>query len=99
MSLAITRTAAVAALLSPLAATAAALEGQAEKQSLNLTAILMFLAFVAATLGITYWAARRTQSRADFYTAGGGITWPSSMSARKVANSSDGSRRATVYPR
>ena len=74
MSRSITRTAAVAALLSPLAAVAAALEGQAEKQSLNLTAILMFLAFVAATLGITYWAARRTQSRADFYTAGGGIT-------------------------
>lgn len=34
----------------------------------------MFLAFVLATLGITWWAARRTQSRADFYTAGGGIT-------------------------
>jgi cation/acetate symporter len=53
---------------------AAALEGQAQKQPLNLTAIVMFFAFVAATLGITYWAARRTKSRADFYTAGGGIT-------------------------
>ncbi len=62
------------ALLAPLASFAAALEGQAEKQPLNLTAILMFIAFVAATLGITYWASRRTQSRADFYTAGGGIT-------------------------
>jgi len=70
----IKKTFAVTALLAPLAGFAAALEGQAEKQPLNITAILMFLAFVALTLGITYWAARRTQSRADFYTAGGGIT-------------------------
>jgi cation/acetate symporter len=53
---------------------AAALEGEAQKQPLNITAIVMFFAFVALTLGITYWAARRTKSRADFYTAGGGIT-------------------------
>lgn len=65
---------ATAVLFAPLASFAAALEGQAEKQPLNLTAILMFVAFVALTLGITYWASRRTQSRADFYTAGGGIT-------------------------
>ena len=64
----------IALLLAPLASIAAALEGQAAKQPLNITAILMFVAFVALTLGITYWAARRTQSRADFYTAGGGIT-------------------------
>ena len=70
----ILKTFAAASLLAPLASFAAALEGQAEKQPLNITAILMFLAFVALTLGITYWAARRTQSRADFYTAGGGIT-------------------------
>ncbi|MDZ4078819.1 MULTISPECIES: cation acetate symporter [Hydrocarboniphaga] len=62
------------ALLMQQPAFAAALEGQAQKQPLNLTAIIMFFAFVAATLGITYWAARRTKSRADFYTAGGGIT-------------------------
>ena len=30
--------------------------------------------FVLGTLGITYWAANRTKSAADFYTAGGGIT-------------------------
>ena len=64
----------LAALLMQQPAFAAALEGQAQKQPLNLTAIVMFFAFVAATLGITYWAARRTKSRADFYTAGGGIT-------------------------
>ena len=70
----ILKTLTATALLAPLASFAAALEGQAEKQPLNLTAILMFVAFVALTLGITYWASRRTQSRADFYTAGGGIT-------------------------
>jgi cation/acetate symporter len=41
---------------------------------LNITAIIMFFSFVAMTLGITYWAARRTRSAADFYAAGGGIT-------------------------
>ncbi len=48
--------------------------GAVQKQPLNITAIAMFLVFVLATLGITYWAAKRTQSTADFYTAGGGIT-------------------------
>ncbi|MDG1286970.1 MAG: cation acetate symporter [Rickettsiales bacterium] len=41
---------------------------------LNETAIIMFVLFVGATLGITYWAARRTKTAASFYTAGGGIT-------------------------
>lgn len=45
-----------------------------ETQPTNITAIVMFLVFVAATLGITYWAASRTKSMSDFYTAGGGIT-------------------------
>ncbi|WP_374264387.1 cation acetate symporter [Zoogloea sp.] len=48
--------------------------GAAQKQPLNLTAIGMFFIFVVATMGITYWAASRTKSTADFYTAGGGIT-------------------------
>ena len=48
--------------------------GQVDKQPLNVIAISLFLAFVALTLGITYWAARRTKSTADFYAAGGGIT-------------------------
>ena len=51
-----------------------ALEGTAEKQPLNVHAIVMFLVFVALTMGITYWAANRTKSTTDFYTAGGGIT-------------------------
>ncbi len=53
---------------------AAALEGQAEKQATNWTAIAMFGAFVAGTLWITKWAAAKTKTAADFYTAGGGIT-------------------------
>ena len=48
--------------------------GQLEKQATNWTAIIMFGVFVAATLWITKWAAARTRSAADFYTAGGGIT-------------------------
>ena len=48
--------------------------GQAQKQPTNWTAILMFAAFVIFTLFITKWAAAKTKSAADFYTAGGGIT-------------------------
>ena len=47
---------------------------EVEKQPINITAIVMFLAFVVATLGITYWAASKTKSMDDFYNAGGGIT-------------------------
>ncbi|MGO3740653.1 cation acetate symporter [Kerstersia sp.] len=46
-----------------------AAQGQA-----STSAIVMFLAFIAATMFITYWAARRTRTTSDFYTAGGGIT-------------------------
>src|SRR3954451_11290121 len=48
--------------------------GQAQKQATNWTAIGMFGVFVVLTLFITKWAAKRTKSAADFYTAGGGIT-------------------------
>ncbi len=50
------------------------LSGTVEKQPLNISAIIMFSIFVSATLGITYWAAKRTKTAKDFYTAGGGIT-------------------------
>lgn len=43
-------------------------------EELNATAIGMFLVFVLATLGITWWAARRTRSASDYYAAGGSIT-------------------------
>ena len=48
--------------------------GQAQRQPTNWTAITMFALFVVGTLFITKWAAARTKSAADFYTAGGGIT-------------------------
>ena len=51
-----------------------AIQGEVTRQGVNVTAIAMFLAFVSATLGITYWAAKRTRSTKDFYTAGGSIT-------------------------
>lgn len=62
------------ALFSVAAFAGEALSGAVEKQPLNMSAIIMFLIFVGATLGITYWAAKRTKTAKDFYTAGGGIT-------------------------
>ncbi|HJV27077.1 MAG TPA: cation acetate symporter [Aromatoleum sp.] len=62
------------ALLSAAALAAGADLGQAEKQPTNWTAITMFAGFVVFTLFITKWAAAKTKSAADFYTAGGGIT-------------------------
>ncbi|MBV0892589.1 cation acetate symporter [Paracoccus sp. Z118] len=53
---------------------APALEGEIVQQATNWTAITMFAVFVVMTLFITKWAAGRTKSAADFYTAGGGIT-------------------------
>lgn len=46
----------------------------AADKRLNVPAISMFFIFVVMTLLITVWAARRTRSTSDFYTAGGGIT-------------------------
>jgi cation/acetate symporter len=60
--------------VSAVAVAAGADLGQAEKQATNWTAIGMFGAFVAFTLWITKWAAAKTKSASDFYTAGGGIT-------------------------
>ncbi len=59
--------------LSLIGLSATALADSAAKAPVNTTAIVMFLAFVCVTLGITYWAARRTKTTADFYAAGGGI--------------------------
>ncbi len=64
---------AIFASLPTLALAAGAIDG-GTKQAVNWVAIGMFVAFVALTLGITYWAAKQTASAADFYSAGGGIT-------------------------
>jgi len=41
---------------------------------MNWTAILLFLAIVGLTLVITFFAARKTKTASDFYTADGGLT-------------------------
>lgn len=45
-----------------------------EPQPLNMTAIGIFLVFVGITLAITWWAAKRTRTAKDFFSAGGGIS-------------------------
>ena len=40
----------------------------------NAIAMVFFFAFIAITLGITYWAARRTRTTEEFYAAGRTVT-------------------------
>ena len=40
----------------------------------NATAMAFFFAFIAGTLGITWWAAKRTRTTDDFYAAGRTVT-------------------------
>jgi cation/acetate symporter len=40
----------------------------------NPIAVMFFLLFVISTLGITYWAAKRTRTTKDFYAAGRSVT-------------------------
>ena len=63
-SMALTSTLAVA---DDLAAT------RAHPTGTNVTGIVMFLLFVAASLVITWRSSHRTKSASDFYAAGGGI--------------------------
>lgn len=72
----ITRILQISALLlcTTMVQAAGTIDGVVEKQPLNLSAIVMFLIFVSATLYITKWAAKRNTSKADHYTAGGKIT-------------------------
>ncbi|TSB48010.1 solute symporter family protein [Alkalicoccobacillus porphyridii] len=41
---------------------------------MNIMVILLFLLIVGSTLVITYYAAKRTKTASEFYTAGGGLT-------------------------
>ncbi|WP_448044979.1 cation/acetate symporter ActP [Bradyrhizobium liaoningense] len=62
------------AFLSVPAAADALTSAAGTRQSLNVTAIAMFVGFVAISLGVTLWAARRGTSTAkDFYAAGAGL--------------------------
>jgi cation/acetate symporter len=65
-------TAFVFAALSLSSRSAFAAEGAI--QPTNWNAVLIFLAFVLVTLGITYWAAQHTRTTKDFYAAGGEVT-------------------------
>ena len=44
------------------------------QDDINIIAIIMFTIFISVTLGITYWAAKKTRSASIFYTAGGNIS-------------------------
>ena len=65
----------LAMFLLPLAAvTDFAVAADGASRPMNWNTIGMFLVFVLFTFGVTRWAARRTRSASDFYTAGGGMT-------------------------
>ncbi|KAB7670137.1 cation acetate symporter [Plesiomonas shigelloides] len=65
----------LAALGLPMFSQAAdAITGDVQRQPINVSAIVMFLVFVGATLMITYWASKRNRSASDYYAAGGRIT-------------------------
>ena len=70
------RLAGLSGLFASLAAAPAFAEGieAGSLQATNWNAIVIFAAFVLLTLGITYWAAQKTRTAKDFYSAGGGIT-------------------------
>lgn len=65
----IPRLAGLATLAAPAAVNAAE-----QDQSLNPVAVGMFMTFVAVTLAVTFWAARRTRTTSDFFAAGGQIS-------------------------
>ena len=58
----------------PQIALADTVSGDVVKQDTNLIAIGIFFMFVLSTMTITWWAAKRTKSRAAFYTAASGIS-------------------------
>lgn len=60
--------------LLPTLAPAAETPTLAERMPLNWPAIAMFLVFVAVTLVITWWAARRTRTASDYYAAGSSLS-------------------------
>jgi cation/acetate symporter len=62
----------LAALLQAAAAPATAAQTRIGEP--NAVAMAFFFVFIAVTLGITYWAARRTRTTEEFYAAGRTIT-------------------------
>ena len=68
----------LSSLMLALLASSAAFAGDGpvaiQAQGTNSNALIMFMVFVGITLGITKWAASKTKTTKDFYSAGGGIT-------------------------
>ncbi|WP_144107921.1 sodium:solute symporter family transporter [Paraburkholderia sp. BCC1886] len=58
----------------PIALASPAMAAGMQAPAANGVSIALFLVVIAITLGITWWAARRTRTASDFYTAGGQIT-------------------------
>ncbi len=48
--------------------------GEVQRQPINISAIALFVLFVIGTLGISYWASKRTTNSSEFYTGGGNIS-------------------------
>jgi cation/acetate symporter len=61
-------------VFAPLVWAGEALTGEVQRQPMNVSAIVMFVMFVGATLCITYWASKKNNSASDYYAAGGKIT-------------------------
>ncbi|MFT4098527.1 MAG: sodium/solute symporter [Rhodoblastus sp.] len=61
-------------LVASLAMSTSAMAAGPADSGANVTAIGMFTVIVLVTLGITWWAAQKTKSASDFYTAGGHIS-------------------------
>ncbi len=47
---------------------------QQDLGKISTTAIIFFFVFITLSLGITYWAAKRTKTTSDFYAAGHSVT-------------------------
>src|SRR5258706_1585105 len=73
-ALAIAQTATTAAQTAAVATQTAAPAAQTIIGQHNPVAIAFFLLFVLLTLGITYWAAKRTKTTKEFYAAGRSVT-------------------------
>ena len=79
-----------------------AIQGEVSKQSVNPTAITMFLLFVSATLGITYWAAKRTKStntEAESTTASKTGKGPAALTAGSTPNGPAATAKYAMKPK
>ena len=63
------------------------------KSGVNMEAMIMFFAFIIGTMGITKWAASKTKSASDFYTAGGGITGRKNTKSRTSSGAKSGTKQ------